>query len=206
MKYILTIFYFMSVVFSASVEKYYKQLKNLTDKQKIALVEFYVYGQNYGYNEILPAIAWKESSFCIQKISSKDGIMGSYGCMQVQLYYDLKAKKADMKKKTINTVRNMHINNNTYNMHAAIYNLNKWKERHGDNIRHILASYNAGTKGPRSTIGIRYAEDVLIRSKAIKKYLQTTGIGEYINAMLKQAKDERKDTLIYSRTKVLAMN
>lgn len=206
MKYILTIFCFMSVMFSSTVERYYKELKNLSDTQKIALVEFYVYGQDYGYDEILAAIAWKESSLCTQKISSGDGTMGSYGCMQVQLYYDLKVKKADMKKKTINTVKNMHINNNTYNAHAAIHNLNKWKERHGGNIRHILASYNAGTKGLRSPIGAKYAEDILIRSKAIKKYLQTSGIGEYIDAMLKQARAERKDTLRYSRTKVLAMN
>lgn len=83
MKYILTIFCFMSVMFSSTVESYYKQLKNLSDTQKIALVEFYVYGQDYGYDEILAAIAWKESSLCTQKISSGDGTMGSYGCMYV---------------------------------------------------------------------------------------------------------------------------
>lgn len=150
-------------VSAASFKESCNDFNLMNAKQRITLKEAYAYGLEYGYEWILPAQAWKESSAGMN-LYLKDIRGGSHGIYQSLLdnvlwrEYELRLKPRYDKEgnqtvfqapqalidDTIAMLRGSH----AFAAKHAILELQFWKPRTNSEWS-MLASYNGGHKGSK---------------------------------------------------------
>lgn len=164
------------------VSEYLEELNNLDYDQRVFLMEAVAYGKSVGFENTLPAIAWRESGFNKNVINLSDGSKtkypGSYGPYQILLHNFMKIKNLEGKgaasKEAEKLVRDM-----AYSREQAkemlLYWKNYWSKQKVDNwYLRMIGSYNAGNASIDSDKGLAYAEDVVIRAKVLKDWLAST--------------------------------
>lgn len=172
MKHIFIILLTITMLLGSS---YRKELNNLTDNQKDVLVSALTNGKDYNLSYTLAAIAWKESMFGIRKENHKDGIKGSYGNYQIQLYYALEALELEHTKENEEMIKYYLTNNDNISAKYAIYMLLEWYKIHKSYDK-MVASYNVGTRSINSENGQRYLRDIKYRVKLLKEYVANNDI------------------------------
>lgn len=164
-------------------EKYYKQLTQLNDKQFVILVKSIKHGEKYNKGEKLGAIAWRESNLGKYVANPKEGKYGTYGVYQSTVEAD--RPKHNMKHTLANVkkMRQLLLNDLMFAANDALTELKYWESCYKDKKNKdkvVLASYNAGTKGIKSSNALAYADDVMLRTKVINKYVEQNK--QYITA------------------------
>lgn len=193
LKLLLSLCLLLTGLVSKTVEAYVNELYQLPKEKKLLLMHAYLIGLHTGWENTLPAIAWKESNF-EPAANHKDGVMGSYGYYQVQLYYFLKAKGIKITEANKEKYKNYLLENMVQNAWAAVDNLNYWSKRYGGQkqLTKILASYNGGSNGINIPKAKAYAEDVKKRMKAIQIVLTT----KHLDILLKDSYIMRTDVTV----------
>lgn len=178
----LLIFYFSFVMFlfSSTVDKYVKELHQLTKEQSNIMALSYWAGKPDNFGLTLMAIVWKESSFGVHTSNSKDGGYGSFGIAQILLETAMRRLHVDIRNRK--SLKLKLLTDPVFNLHLAIQELNYWKRiyKHERKSKFwytlTLASYNAGWKNVTNPKGKAYAEDVINRIRALRKYFQYTKV------------------------------
>ena len=160
------------------VNKYYRQLLRLDDNQLKIMLFSYKVGSQYDLGYALAAIAWKESKFGLYLMNISDGKMGSYG-----VYHILMDTAAVRNKLNTSWDRSRFAERLVFDMDLcadeAIAELTYWKrffKRSGTPWKAMFAGYNAGHKGLNSIGGKAYADDAVLRVKALQKYFKAKGL------------------------------
>lgn len=162
-----------------TVDDYVQELRGLDKKQYILLALAYNTGKKHDFELTLTAIVWKESSFGKQIANTRDGKHGSFGIGQILLDTAMVRNGYKTERQRVNLKMKL-LTDNIFNLEQAIKELEYWKSiykdrnQHYDWLRLTVASYNAGWKTVRSPKGKQYADDVMLRIKAIKRYFLTT--------------------------------
>ncbi len=172
MKQIFIILLFVSTLFAG---RYQTELNNLDIHQKNVLTSALKVGKDYDLSYTLAAIAWRESLFGLKKTNHKDGIKGSYGTYQIQLYYALEILELEHTKQNEEMLRFYLINSEDISAKYAIFMLMEWYRIHKDYDK-MLASYNVGGISTKSANGQRYVRDIKYRIKLLKKYVAENNI------------------------------
>lgn len=197
MRVLLTLMMFFSFVFSNTVERYVKELDTLDSNQTLALILAYWSGRKSGFELTLTAIVWKESSFGKHLANSRDGKYGSFGIAQILL--DTAMSRLNLKgQSNRKKLKERLLTDNVFNLKMATQELNYWKTQHHlkANKKYWLtltiASYNAGWRGIYNPKGKKYAKDVLLRIKALKKWFKKTDQFKYVPTK-EHMKDIKRD-------------
>lgn len=161
-----------------------QELNNLDYDQRMFLMEAVAYGKSVGFENTMPAIAWKESSFNRNVINLNDGAKskypGSYGAYQILLHNFMKIKKLEGKNNASKEAEKL-IRDLAYSREQAKDMLNYWKDywtkQNVDNVYlRMIGSYNAGGLSVDSEKGRAYAEDVIVRAKVLKDWLNNSRV------------------------------
>lgn len=182
---------FSSVYLYASDEemitKYYRNLKRLNDDQLKIMLFSYKVGLEYDLGYALTAIAWKESNFGKYLINISDGKEGSYG-----VYHILLDTAASRNKLRTVWDRSRYAERLIFEIELcadeAITELLFWKKyfkRTSTPWKAMFAGYNAGAKGLNSIAGKAYADDAILRVKALQRYFKEKGIESRLAAFKK---------------------
>lgn len=154
------------------INMYYKQLNNLSKEQMKIMLYSYEVGEPYDLGFSLAAIAWKESVFGKYLMNLSDGKSGAYGVYHILLDYAAKRNKVknDWEKSRLaeRLVFEIELCAN-----EAISELIFWKtyfKRAKNPWKSMFAGYNAGGAGLTSKKGKAYAEDAILRVKALERY------------------------------------
>lgn len=162
-----------------TVDDYVRELKQLNKQQYLILSLAYSIGRKSDLELTLTAIVWKESSFGKQIANTKDGKYGSFGVGQILLETAMSRngyKSNDERLK----LKMQLLTDNVFNLEQAVKELLYWKSIYKDRMNHYdwlrltVASYNAGWRTVKSPKGKRYADDVMLRIKAIRKFFLTS--------------------------------
>ena len=184
MKRIFSILALMLLVVTAwcdeaeTIEKYYKQLKRLTPEQTKIMLYSYEVGSKYDLGYSLAAIAWKESKFGKYLMNVTDGKLGSYGVYHILLEYAIvRAKiKSDWE---ISRYAERLTSDIELSAEEALSELLFWKSYFkGKPFKAMFAGYNAGTAGLKSTAGSIYADDAILRIRAMERFFKENKILE----------------------------
>lgn len=175
-KILIIMMIFASIALGAnkSVYRYVQELKGLTEQQALVLVFAFESGVKEDLSLTLASIVWKESSFGKNTINNKDGKYGSFGLAQILL--STSASRHGIKtKRGLKNLRLKLLNDHNFNLREAISELTYWRKVYQNNgskywFTLMIASYNAGWKGIRSSKGKSYSKDVLQRIKALKAF------------------------------------
>lgn len=175
-KILIIMMIFTSITLGAtkSVYRYVQELKGLTEQQALVLVFAFESGVREDLSLTLASIVWKESSFGQNTINDNDGKYGSFGLAQILL--STSASRHNVKtKRGLKRLRLKLLNDHNFNLSEAVAELTYWRKVYKNNgskywFTLMLASYNAGWKGIRSSKGKAYAQDVLQRIKALKAF------------------------------------
>lgn len=157
------------------IRQYARSLEKLSTEQYITLVLAYRKGAELGMGLLLTAIVWKESSFGIRTVNTRDGKNGSFGIAQILL--DTAVKRNNVKtKEERERLKFRLLTNPDFNLDQALKELMFWKEFYKKKkIKqwrlYTVASYNAGRKSYDSPLGQKYANDIAIRIEALKVFL-----------------------------------
>ena len=187
MKRIFAIFALMLLVVTAwgndaeDIERYYKQLNKLTPEQYKIMLYSYEVGNKYDLGYSLMAIAWKESNFGKYLINVTDGKMGSYGVYHILLEYAVARAKLksdwDISRYAEKLVFDIDLCAN-----EALSELLFWRKFFkGKPFKSIFAGYNAGTAGLKSEKGRIYADDAMLRIRALQRFFKNKKILEKLN-------------------------
>lgn len=160
------------------VENYYQRLEQLSDKQIKIMIYSYQVGAEYNLGYSLAAIAWKESEFGTYLLNLGDGQYGSYGVYHVLLDYVAVRNKLKSNWERSRYAEKL-VSNIELCAQEAISELLFWNKVYKGQknaLSKALASYNAGGKGINSPAGKIYAEDAMLRIKALQKYFKKHNI------------------------------
>lgn len=164
MKKLLLLIFFIINVNGAYIDELY----NLNTKQRAVLQAALDKGLENGFDYLLAAIAWKESSFGTKVTNHSDGLHGSYGVFQNLLTTVIKRENGNINStEEREYYKNKLISDFDYASNMAMIELDAWLKYHKGNLRKAVMSYNAGFK---YTNGERYMRDVYHRIKVLKKY------------------------------------
>ena len=151
------------------VDKYYKELYNLSNEQRYKLYFSYAMGYKHDLGLTLAAIAWKESHFGKYPMNLADGKHGSFSMYHIVLdYAALRRNKTSMWDKS--RLAETLLKDDVFAAEEAIAVLKYFGSKKNCNWKCSVASYNAGHLGLKSKKGAAYAEDIALRTKAIDKY------------------------------------
>lgn len=148
-----------------------EELNNLSSEQVKTLNTNLDNKDSIGNGILLSAIAWKETTFGINKSNPGDGKLGSYGSHQILLTSALKrykgVSKNDLKKQLI---RDEHKSMKLANDELA-YWTNYYDQKNNltedQKIIKSIASYNAGFKSDTITAGKNYVIDIVAKAVII---------------------------------------
>lgn len=156
------------------VNRYYRQLKRLDKDQLEIMLYSYKVGATHDLGYALAAIAWKESNYGKYLMNIFDGNLGSYG-----VYHILLETAISRNKIKTNWDKSRYAEKLVFDIELcadeAISELLYWKsyfKRSATPWKAMFAGYNAGYKGLRSTAGKAYADDAVLRVKALQKYFK----------------------------------
>ena len=149
------------------VNKYLKELDNLTSNQKSVLLQAYNHTEDIGI--LLATIAWKESRFGDWLVNSTDGKYGSYGIYHINLEYHIARKNITSKWARDRELEKLMLDSNYSTLEASKIVL-YWQNRYKNNNYKTYLSYNAGYDLTNKR-GIEYAKDALHREQAIREYM-----------------------------------
>ena len=124
--------------------------------------------ESIGNGILLSAIAWKESTFGLNKSNPKDGKLGSYGSHQILLTTSKKRvphmSLAELKQKLITDERkSMKLANDELAYWTEYYKKDT-KLTDDQKIIKSIASYNAGFKADKIQAGKNYVIDVVAKA------------------------------------------
>lgn len=149
----------------------------MNENQKDTLKKSFSFGAPYGYQWILPAQAWKESS-AGENLYLKDIRGGSHGIYQslldnvlwreFEMRLNPKNGEAKAPKWYVDFTKKMLYRSHAFSAKHAILELQFWKAR-TDTEWGMLASYNGGHKGPK----IKQAQQYANKIARYKNLLQT---------------------------------
>jgi hypothetical protein len=163
---------FTTVKKQGTVESYLAKLEKLTPEQYKYLVNSYgVSLEENGSLATLAGICWRESDF--GRIKSYKGCVGPYQADPKIILNDPELNVEGYK--TIKEIRSKLLTDNIYAKRIAIAELKYWKKKSRQysrsKIKNTLASYNVGWLGTKSSVANEYAEDVIVRTKAIDIFI-----------------------------------
>ncbi len=163
---------------------YMKELDSLSPKQKAVLIQSFRTGAKHNLGYTLASMGWKESDFGLHKINMRDGRHtahpGSFGTFQQMLSEAMKLPEIKHKY-TASQVKHRLLTDEKFAMDIALNHLKMW-ESHWENkhvsntYRYMVASYNCGCNGARSSKGNCYAEDIILRTKVMKEWAHKEGL------------------------------
>lgn len=160
------------------VNSLYRQLTRLNEQQLKIMLYSYKAGLPHDLGYALAAIAWKESKFGMYMMNISDGEMGSYG-----VYHILMDTAAARNKLKTSWDRSRFAERLIFELDLsadeAIAELTYWKrffKRAASPWKAMFAGYNAGHKGLKSIAGKAYADDAVLRVKALQKYFRAKGL------------------------------
>lgn len=172
---------FSSWVYASEAEvvnRLYRQLTRLNENQLKIMLYSYEAGLPHDLGYALAAIAWKESKFGLYLMNISDGKMGSYG-----VYHILMDTAAARNKLKTSWDRSRFAERLVFELDLcadeAIAELTYWKrffKRSATPWKAMFAGYNAGHKGLNSIAGKAYADDAVLRVKALQKYFRAKGL------------------------------
>jgi hypothetical protein len=163
---------------------YMKELDSLSPKQKAVLIQSFRTGAKHNLGYTLASMGWKESDFGQNKINMRDGshtaYPGSFGTFQQMLSEAMKLPEIKHKY-TASQVKYRLLYDDKFASEIALNHLSMWKahweSKHVSNTyKYMVASYNCGGYGARSTKGNCYAEDIALRTKVLKDWGRKEGI------------------------------
>lgn len=176
---ILALLLFTCMLVGKTVDDYLRELRGLTDTQSAFLVASYIEGKKNDLGFTLASIVWKESSFGRCLINKRDGKYGSFGLAQILLQTALRRNKVDPNnRKAREQMINKLITDHTFNLREATKELLYWRKQYRDIKKskwwylHMVASYNAGWRGFKSSSGESYFKDISKRTKALKIFFK----------------------------------
>lgn len=156
------------------INSYVKQLENLTKDQKRIMLYSYKVGEPEDLGYSLAAIAWKESMFGKYMMNLADGKMGSYGVYHILLEYSIaRARIKDEWGISRHAEKLMY--NLEFSANEALSELLFWRKhfaKYKSQWKSMFAAYNAGTAALKSKKGRQYAEDAILRVKALERYFE----------------------------------
>lgn len=167
-----------------TIARYYRQLKRLNEDQIKIMLFSYKVGLEYDLGYALTAVAWKESNFGKYLINISDGKEGAYG-----VYHILLDTAASRNKLKTAWDRSRYAERLIFEIDLcadeAITELLYWKKyfkRTSTPWKAMFAGYNAGSKGMKSVAGKAYADDAILRVKALQWYFKEKGLEERLSA------------------------
>lgn len=149
-------------------DKSVKEIKQLKSVQIATLQTNLNNKESIGNGMLLSAIAWKESSFGLNKSNPKDGKLGSYGSHQILLTTGKKRvphlSTDELKQKLLTDEhKSMKLANDELEYWTGYYN-KKTELNDDQKIIKSIASYNAGFKSDTITAGKKYVIDVVAKA------------------------------------------
>lgn len=158
-----------------SVETYYNSLSKLTEQQKETMLKAYIAGKQYKLENTLVGVAWIESNLGERLSNPTDGKFGSAGTYHALIEESLKAHGLKPTKENIAMMKYKLSHDFNFASSEVVRELRMWQDVHKGKpnpYKEMLASYNAGTKGMKSTYGQKYVADISLRVKAVEKYFR----------------------------------
>lgn len=152
----------------AEYDKSVREIEQLRDIQIKTLQTNLNNKESIGNGILLSAIAWKESSFGVNKANPKDGKLGSYGTHQILLTTGKKRvpnlSTDELKQKLLTDEhKSMKLANDELEYWTGYYN-KKTELNDDQKIIKSIASYNAGFKSDTITAGKNYVIDVVAKA------------------------------------------
>lgn len=180
MKRIVLILIVMAVsVFGKSEKEIVDYLNNLNMNQRTFLKETYYGCMDRGYGATLSAIAMRETDFNENRINLNDGAgtkyPGSYSGYQIHFNSYVQVNKLNRNEAARELQKIM--DNPEYARKIAMDMLDEWKaiyKKKGSNdvMFWTLASYNGGSRVSKNEDAKAYAQDILLWSKVITRYMK----------------------------------
>ncbi len=172
MRILLTLMALFTISFSLTVEQAYRELLQLTPKQKQILYQTFYKAKPFDYQYTLTAIAWQESKFGKYVVNVSDGEYGSYGVFHNLLSSVCMRHGCSMWKRS--RIAERLIFDYDFSFAEALSELkyweNYWKDRGVDRVwTHTVCSYNAGHNWKN---GYKYRNMIIIRIKALKRFIK----------------------------------
>lgn len=158
----------------AVINSYVKQLENLTKEQKKIMLYSYRVGEPEDLGYSLAAIAWKESMFGKYMLNLADGRLGSFGVYHILLEYAIARARIKDDWNTSRLAERLMYDLD-FSAKEAIGELKFWKNYFRKNKyqwKSMFAAYNAGTAALKSKKGKQYADDAVLRVKALERYFE----------------------------------
>lgn len=158
---------------NSKILNYYNQLLQLSAQQKSVLLEVYYYADKNGsLGAELSTIAWKESNFGEWKYNIADGKYGSASIFHIRLDYSFIRNNL-----TTDWKRSRHVEqllesfkyaaDEAISIYKTFYSKTKTKNK----TLETFAMYNGGYKGFTNKKSKDYAEDAMLRMKAIQMFI-----------------------------------
>lgn len=181
LRFILIMLSILTLGFSST---YRDELKRLTVDQKQVLLFSLKAGKEKDLGITLAAIAWKESSFGVNRSTPTDGKFGSFGSYHVLLStaanhiknMDLPFTYNHKSKTHRNLLRFVLTYVDRIGAKLALAELEYWNTRHKGDYTKMIASYNAGNAGIHSPAGAKYMRDLKYRVRLLQEYVVANDI------------------------------
>lgn len=165
------------------INNYYQRLEQLSNEQIKVMIYSYQVGVEYNLGYSLAAIAWKESDFGRYLLNLSDGKYGSFGVYHVLLEYAAARNKLKTSWERSRYAEKLMLDMELC-AQEAISELLFWNKRYRKqehSLLRALAAYNAGGKNINSPAGKLYAEDAMLRIKALQRYFKKHKIIKILN-------------------------
>lgn len=150
------------------VESYYEEILNMTPEQIGTLYSAYAYGIEDDLSLTLAAIVWKESKAGVWTINLNDGKYGSYSAYHINLEYAALRHNMNTSWGRSRLAERL-LQDEEFAAGEALTVLKAYKTK-TCNHHCTLAKYNGGNLGDKNNRSVAYANDVILRIKALDKY------------------------------------
>lgn len=195
LRILLILTMWVGLMFATTVEKYHSELQKLDYQQKVDMMFAYAMGIDDDLGLVLAAIAWKESNFGEVPVNVSDGKYGSYSMFHILLDYAAirHSAKSNYAK---NQLASKLLQDKKFAAREAIGTLKYFKKK-GCELKCQIASYNAGGKGLSNPKGKKYAEDILMRMRALHKHFSKNDLYVKIGSIVADVNREKMAKLGY---------
>ena len=148
--------------------------KNFNQQQLQVLIQSYEFGKTFGFEWLLPAIAWQESCAGIYQINFQDPSAGVFHALipsVIKQYSTLRDTQLNR-----NRIGQFLIQNFDFAKKVARNEILFWNKKYKGDLEKIIKSYNKGTKWQSNkqsqTLANRYHKQIIEKINILKEFFK----------------------------------